>query len=88
MRVADGEDLPPVGQNERVVFDPPRAGGAGRGFRPRLFSDVSYATQAVTHRIENIGTTLYRAIGVINETQGGDVTIVAVEILEDPLAVE
>lgn len=51
----------------------PRAGGAGRGgFRPRLFSDVSYATQAVTHRIENIGTGLYRAIGVINETQGGD----------------
>ena len=26
----------------------------------------------MTHRIENIGNALYRAIGVINETQGGD----------------
>ena len=50
-----------------------RAGGArGGGFRPRLMSDVSYATAAVTHRIHNNGTGLYRAIGVINETQGGD----------------
>ena len=38
-------------------------------------SDVSYATRTVTHRIENVGTGLYRAIGVINETQGGDETI-------------
>jgi hypothetical protein len=50
-----------------------RAGGArGGGFRPRLMSDVSYATAAVTHRIHNNGTGLYRALGVINETQGGD----------------
>jgi mannose-6-phosphate isomerase-like protein (cupin superfamily) len=55
----------------------PRAGGAGggRGFRPRLFSDVSYAERAVTHRIQNIGTGLYHALGVINETPGGDETV-------------
>ena len=49
----------------------PRAGGPPT-FRPRLFSDLSYAERAVTHRIHNNGTGLYRAIGVINETQGGD----------------
>ena len=38
-------------------------------------SDVSYADQAVTHRIHNNGTGLYRAIGVINETAGGDETV-------------
>ena len=35
-------------------------------------SDLSYAERAVTHRIHNNGTGLYRALGVINETQGGD----------------
>ena len=35
-------------------------------------SDLSYAERAVTHRIHNNGTGLYRAIGVINETSGGD----------------
>jgi len=35
-------------------------------------SDLSYADRAVTHRIHNNGTGLYRAIGVINETAGGD----------------
>jgi mannose-6-phosphate isomerase-like protein (cupin superfamily) len=50
---------------------PPRAGGPPR-FRPRLMSDVSYAERPVTHRIHNNGTGLYRAMGVINETGGGD----------------
>jgi len=35
-------------------------------------SDVSYAERPVSHRIHNNGTGLYRAIGVINETRGGD----------------
>ena len=52
----------------------PRAGGPPR-FRPRLFSDNSYAERAVTHRIHNNGTGLYRALGVINETQGGDESV-------------
>jgi quercetin dioxygenase-like cupin family protein len=51
-------------------------GGAATGrFRPRLMSDTSYAERKVTHRIGNIGTGLYRAIGVINETPGGDETV-------------
>lgn len=62
----------------------PRAGGPGGPggpggtpgrFRPRLMSDVSYAERAVTHRIQNVGTNLYRAMGVINETAGGDETV-------------
>ena len=58
----------------------PAAGGAARAggpprFRPRVMSDLSYAERAVTHRIHNNGTGLYRALGVINETQGGDETI-------------
>ena len=38
-------------------------------------SDLSYADRAVTHRIHNNGTALYRALGVINETQGGDESV-------------
>ena len=38
-------------------------------------SDVSYAERPVTHRIQNNGNYLYRAIGVINETPGGDEAI-------------
>jgi quercetin dioxygenase-like cupin family protein len=50
-------------------------GGLGPGrFRPRLMSDVSYAEREVTHRIQNVGTNLYRALGVINETDGDDTT--------------
>jgi len=53
---------------------PPAAAGPPR-FRPRLFSDISYAERPVTHRIQNVGTGLYRALGVINETAGGDETV-------------
>ena len=63
-----GQPPPPAGG------PPVRAGGPPR-FRPRLMSDVSYAERAVTHRIHNNGTGLYRAIGVINETGGGDEAI-------------
>jgi hypothetical protein len=52
----------------------PRAGGPAR-FRPRVMSDTSYAERPVTHRIQNVGTGLYRALGVINETAGGDETV-------------
>jgi quercetin dioxygenase-like cupin family protein len=52
----------------------PPASGAPARFRPRLMSDVSYAERPVTHRIQNVGTGLYRAMGVINETKGGDET--------------
>src|SRR5262245_63900746 len=51
-----------------------RAGGPAR-FRPRVMSDTSYAERPVTHRIQNVGTGLYRALGVINETAGGDETV-------------
>lgn len=63
-----GPPSPPAGGQ------PVRAGGPPR-FRPRLMSDVSYAERPVTHRIHNNGTGLYRALGVINETGGGDETI-------------
>jgi hypothetical protein len=70
----------PAGAAPRAGGPPPAAAGAPRGggpprFRPRLMSDVSYAERAVTHRIHNNGTGLYRALGVINETQGGDEAI-------------
>ena len=75
---APGRGGPPAGAAAPVGAPPappagaaPRAGGPPR-FRPRLFSDLSYAERAVTHRIHNNGTGLYRALGVINETQGGD----------------
>jgi quercetin dioxygenase-like cupin family protein len=54
-----------------------RAGGGGRGAAtqaPRATSTTSYAQQPVTHRLENIGTGLFRAMVVINETPGDETT--------------
>jgi hypothetical protein len=51
----------------RPVPSPPVAG-------PRVFSTTSYATQPVTHRLQNVGETLSRAIVVINETGGDETT--------------
>ena len=56
---------------------PPQARGAapaGRG-RPRLMSDLSYAERPNTHRIRNDGTTLFRAMVIVNETAGGDESV-------------
>ena len=56
---------------------PPEARGAapaGRG-RPRLMSDLSYAERPNTHRIRNDGTTLFRAMVIVNETAGGDESV-------------
>jgi mannose-6-phosphate isomerase-like protein (cupin superfamily) len=80
-RGAPGAGAPPAAG--APAAGAPRAGGAGGQaraggpprFRPRLMSDVSDAERAVTHRIHNNGTGLYRAIGVINETAGGDETV-------------
>ena len=53
------------------------AGAAGRGRgagpqAPRATSTTGYAQQPVTHRLENIGNGLFRAMVVINETQGDE----------------
>jgi quercetin dioxygenase-like cupin family protein len=48
------------------------AGPAGGRGRPRLMSDITYATTPNTHRIRNDGTGLFRAMVVVNETPGGD----------------
>jgi quercetin dioxygenase-like cupin family protein len=59
---------------------PPRAGAppaAGRGTgpqAPRATSTTSYAQQPVTHRLENVGNGLFRAMVVINETPGDETT--------------
>ena len=56
---------------------PPQARGpapAGRG-RPRLMSDLSYAERPNTHRIRNDGSTLFRAMVIVNETAGGDESV-------------
>jgi mannose-6-phosphate isomerase-like protein (cupin superfamily) len=41
---------------------------------PRATSATNYADKPVTHRIENIGTGLFRAMVVVNETRGDDAT--------------
>jgi quercetin dioxygenase-like cupin family protein len=48
---------------------PPPGGFRGR---PRLMSDITYATTPNTHRIRNDGPGLFRAMVVVNETNGGD----------------
>jgi mannose-6-phosphate isomerase-like protein (cupin superfamily) len=50
---------------------PGRAGGSGS---PRATSTTSYIDQPVTHRLENIGTNLFRAMVVVNETHGDETT--------------
>lgn len=60
--------------------------GAGRGRggapapaarqAPRATSTTSYAERPVTHRLENIGDGLFRAMVVINETSGDEATSV------------
>lgn len=49
----------------------PGGPGPGRG-RPRLMSDLSYIERPNTHRIRNDGPGLFRAMVIVNETQGGD----------------
>jgi quercetin dioxygenase-like cupin family protein len=41
---------------------------------PRATSTTSYAQQPVTHRLQNIGDGLFRAMVVVNETPGDEVT--------------
>jgi quercetin dioxygenase-like cupin family protein len=67
---------PPAQGRGAPAAGAPAAGpaGAGRGGAPRATSTTSYAQQPVTHRLENIGTGLFRAIVVINETRGDDTT--------------
>ena len=51
---------------------PGRGAGPGASAGPRATSTTSYAQEPVTHRLENIGTGLFRAMVVVNETQGDD----------------
>ncbi len=61
-----------------------RGAGRGRGGAPvpaasrapRATSTTSYAERPVTHRLENVGDDLFRAMVVINETAGDEQTSV------------
>lgn len=48
----------------------PNAGTGAAG--PRATSTTSYAERPVTHRIQNMGTSLVRAMVVVNETPGDE----------------
>jgi quercetin dioxygenase-like cupin family protein len=50
---------------------PPVAAGA---LISRVSSTTSYAERAITHRLENVGESLFRAMVVINETAGDEAT--------------
>ena len=43
---------------------------------PRATSTTSYAEKPITHRLENVGEGLFRAMVVVNETKGDDTTSV------------
>jgi quercetin dioxygenase-like cupin family protein len=47
---------------------------AGAIDSPRATSTTSYFEKPVTHRLENIGTGLFRAMVVVNETAGDEAT--------------
>lgn len=54
---------------------PQPAGPQPAAFRPgRLTSTTSYAKQPLTHRVQNVGQTLFRLIGVTNSSAGDEST--------------
>ncbi len=55
-------------QGDRPLPPPPTVTG------PRVTSTISYFTQPLTHRLQNIGDHLTRAIVVMNETPGNEAT--------------
>jgi quercetin dioxygenase-like cupin family protein len=46
--------------------------GPGAPTGPRAFASTGYIENPVIHRVENMGTGLFRAMGVINETMGDE----------------
>jgi len=52
----------------------PPASTPTRPAGPRATSTTSYAQQPVTHRLQNVGDGVFRAIVVINETPGDEAT--------------
>jgi quercetin dioxygenase-like cupin family protein len=79
-----GEDWSGGGRGARAGGGRAGAGRGGRGApagpgatrSPRATSTTSYAERPLTHRLENIGTDLFRAMVVINETPGDETTSV------------
>ncbi|HZF32162.1 MAG TPA: cupin domain-containing protein [Gammaproteobacteria bacterium] len=59
-----------------VAGAPPPAPRPAAPPGPRATSTTSYIDKPVTHRIENVGTGLFRAMVVVNETRGDDATSV------------
>jgi quercetin dioxygenase-like cupin family protein len=60
-----GRGAPPAGEGAPPVAPPPGA---------RISSTTSYTERPVTHRVKNVGDTLFHPIGVINESPGDDST--------------
>ena len=52
----------------------PPAAAASPGRPGRMFSVTTYAEKPLTHRVNNIGTGLYRLIGTINASPGEEST--------------
>ena len=50
----------------------------------RMNSVTSYATQPLTHRVNNIGTSVFRLIGIINRTEGDPSTEVSADFSAKP----
>lgn len=73
---AGGPGAPAGGAAAPRAGGPGRAGGAPGGGGPPLglSSTTSYVQQPVTHRLQNIGNGLFRALVVVNETPGDDTT--------------
>lgn len=64
-----GAAPPAPGGGRAAAAGPGRGRGGGS---PRATSTTSYAEAPVTHRLENVGTGLFRAMVVVNETQGDE----------------
>jgi hypothetical protein len=63
---AEAARLPAIARPDNTV----RAEAGGRPVGPRMYSVTTYVTEPLTHRVNNIGKTLFRLIGIINMTAG------------------
>lgn len=71
-RAGGASPAAPAAANLQAPPAPPASPAPARA--PRATSTTSYAKQPITHRLQNIGSGLFRAMVVVNETKGDETT--------------
>jgi quercetin dioxygenase-like cupin family protein len=76
------------GEAARPTPRPPSGAPLVAGIPPAVFgrmnSVTSYSTQSLTHRVNNVGTGVFRLIGIINRTDGDASTAASADFASTP----